>query len=140
MRALLPPAVLALAVSLALPATVGAATYKGKATSMDRTFKYGNVTMRTSGAKVTKLAIESVTTSGCGGFMSVIFAPKDAETQIVKGSARIKGGKLFVKYRPVRSIEDQTTTIRASVTGSKVTGTFKSGALCGNEGRFTARR
>ncbi|MCW2959130.1 MAG: hypothetical protein JWP18_1933, partial [Solirubrobacterales bacterium] len=76
---------------------------------------------------------------GCGGFMTVIFAPKDKETQIVKGSATIKGNRLSVTYRPVRSIENQTTTISATFKGSKVTGTFKSGNLCGNAGRFTAK-
>ncbi len=131
---------IAIAVSLLAPATVGAAVYRGKATSMDRSFKYGKVTMRTRGSKVTKLEIESVTTSGCGGFMTVVFAPNDPETQIVKGSARIRDGRLSVTYRPVRSVEDQTTTIKARVTGGRVTGTFASGDVCVNEGRFTARR
>ena len=140
MRSLSIPVLLALIVSLAIPATVGAAVYKGRATSMDRDFKYGKVTMRTKGAKVTNLKIEAVTTTGCGGFMTVVFAPNDPETQITKGSARIKNGRLSVTYRPVKSIEDQTTTISARVTRSKVTGTFRSGDLCGNEGRFTARR
>ena len=140
MRLLSIPVLLALLVCLAVPATVGAATYRGKATNMDRDFKYGKVTMRTKGAKVTYLEIEAVTTTGCGGFMTVVFAPKDPETQITKGSARIRNGRFSVTYRPVRSIEDQTTTIKARVTGSKVTGTFESGDLCVNEGRFTAKR
>ncbi len=138
------PIVIALLALLALPTTVGAAgpagTYKGRATSMDRDFKYGKVTMKVRGSKVTNLKIESVTTTGCGGFMNVIFAPNDPETQIVEGSARIRNGRLKVKYRPVRSIEDQTTTINARVSGGRVTGTFSSGGLCVNEGRFTGRR
>jgi hypothetical protein len=140
MRPLALPALVAVLVSLAVPATVGAATYKGKATSTDRSFKYGKVTMKTRAGKVTKLTIESVTTTGCGGFMTVVFAPNDPETQITKGSARLRNGRLSVTYRPVKSIEDQTTTIKARVSGRKVTGTFKSGDLCVNEGRFTARR
>lgn len=132
--------VVAIAASLTLPAAAGAATYRGKATSMDRSFKYGKVTVRTRGSKVTKIEIESVTTSGCGGFMTVVFAPNDPETQIVKGSARIRDGRLSVTYRPVRSVDDQTTTIRARFSGGRVTGTFSSGELCVNQGRFTARR
>jgi hypothetical protein len=144
MRLLRIPVVLALLALLALPAAVGAAgvngVYKGRATNMDRDFKYGKVTMRVRGGKVTKLEIEAVTTSGCGGFMTVVFAPNDSETQITKGSARIRNGRLSVTYRPVRSIEDQTTTINARVRGGRATGTFESGDLCVNEGRFTAKR
>ena len=136
--------VLALLALLALPASVGAAgtagTYKGRATNMDRDFRYGKVTMKVKAGKVTYLEIQSVTTTGCGGFMSVIFAPNDSETQIVEGSARIRNGRFSVKYRPVRDIEDQTTTMKGRVRGGKVTGTFKSGDLCVNAGRFTAKR
>jgi len=137
-------ALLALAALLALPPYVGAAgtagTYKGRATNMDRDFRYGKVTVKVRNGKVTNLKIESVTTTGCGGFMSVIFAPNDPETQITKGSARIRNGRLNVTYRPVRDVEDQTTTMKARFRGSRVTGTFESGDLCVNEGRFTARR
>ncbi|CAN5643337.1 hypothetical protein BH10ACT11_BH10ACT11_07140 [soil metagenome] len=127
---------------IAVPASAGTAgTYKGKATSMDRDFNYGKVTMKVRGGKVTSLVIEGVTTSGCGGFMDVVFAPKDRDTKIVKGSARIKThDRLSVTYRPLRSIEDQVTTIKAHFTGSKVSGTFKSGTLCNNRGRFTAKK
>jgi hypothetical protein len=139
-RTLLSLALLA-ALALAVPAEAGTAgTYKGRATNMDRDFKYGKVTMKVRAGKVTSLKIESVTTTGCGGFMSVIFAPNDPETQIVKGSARLRDGRLSVTYRPVRDIEDQTTTIKARIVGSKVTGTFASGDMCVNEGRFTARK
>jgi hypothetical protein len=144
MRQLRIPVVLALAALLALPATVGAAgvngTYKGRATNMDRDFKYGKVTMRVRGGKVSKLEIQAVTTTGCGGFMDVVFAPNYSGTQILKGSARIRNGRLSVTYRPVSDVEDQTTTINARVRGGRVTGTFKSGDLCVNEGRFTAKR
>ena len=141
MRRLLVLATLLAALGLAAPATAGTAgTYKGRATNLDRDFRYGAVTMKVRAGKVTSLVIKAVTTTGCGGFMDVVFAPKDPETQIVKGSARISGGRLSVTYRPVRSIEDQTTKISARLSGSKVTGTFASGTLCGNEGRFTARR
>jgi major membrane immunogen (membrane-anchored lipoprotein) len=135
---------LALVVLLALPTAVGAAsadgTYKGRATSMDRSFKYGKVTMKVRGGKVRNLKIEAVTTTGCGGFMTLVFAPSDPSTQITKGSAKLKNGRLSVTYRPDKTVEDQTTTISARVKGGKVTGQFASGDLCGNEGRFTAKR
>jgi hypothetical protein len=129
------------ALALASPASASVAgTYKGKATSMDRDVNYGKVTMKVRGGAVTSLVIEAVTTTGCGGFMDVVFAPKDSETEIVKGSAKIRNGRLSVTYRPVKSVEDQTTTLKARVTGSKVTGTFESGELCGNAGRFSAKK
>ena len=131
-------ALLALAAAPAGAASV--VTYKGKATSLDRSFKYGKVTIKRRGEKVTSIKIESVTTTGCGGFMTVVFAPSDPELEIVSGSARIRNGKLSVTYRPTRDVEDQTTTIKATFKGSKVTGRFESGDLCGNEGRFTASR
>ena len=135
--------VIALAACLALPTTVGAAstvTYKGRATSTDRDFKYGKVTMKVRGGKVIRLKIESVTTTGCGGFMTLVFNPSYPSTQITKGSARLKNGRLSVTYRPEKTVEDQTTTINARVKDGKVTGTFASGDLCVNEGRFTAKR
>ncbi len=141
MRRIVPA--LALAVCLALPTTVGAAntvTYKGRATSTDKDFKYGKVTMKVRGGKVLTLKIEAVTTTGCGGFMTVVFTPAYPGTQIVKGSARLRDGRLSVTYRPDKTVEDQTTTMKALVRNGKVTGTFKSGDLCGNEGRFTAKR
>jgi hypothetical protein len=135
-------AALVAALALAAPATAGSAgTYRGKATSLDRSFKYGKVTMKVSGGRVRKLEIEAVTTTGCGGFMDVVFAPGDKENiKIVKGSAKLGNGRLNVTYRPDKTVEDQQTTIKAKITGSKVTGTFESGDLCVNAGRFTARK
>lgn len=141
MRRTVLPLALVIGGILVIPATAGPAkSYTGKATSTDRSFRYGKVTVKTAGAKVTLVKIESVTTTGCGGFMTVVFAPKDKETQIVGGSATIKGGRLAVRYRPVRSIPDQTTELRARITASSVSGTFRSGGLCVNAGRFTAKR
>ena len=131
----------ALCVTFAAPAVAGpSATYRGRATNMDRDFRYGKVKVVVRDARVRNVTIEAVTTSGCGGFMTLVFAPSDPETQIVSGSAKVRNGRFVVKYRPVRSIEDQTTEIRARVTKRSITGTFASGDLCGNEGRFTARR
>jgi hypothetical protein len=136
---LLTATIAALALTASAPAA-GTATYTGRATNKAGDFRYGKVTMKVRGTRVTTLKIEAVTTTGCGGFMSVIFAPSDPETQITKGSATLRAGRLSVTYRPVRSIEDQTTTISARVRNGKVTGTFASGDLCVNEGRFTAKR
>ena len=135
---------LALAASLMLAPSVGAAgpagTYRGKATSTDGKFKYGKVTMKVRGTRVTSLKIEAVTTTGCGGLMTVVFAPSDRAGHITKGSATLRNGRLSVTYQPDHSVEDQTTTISARVRSGRVTGTFSSGDLCGNAGRFTARR
>jgi hypothetical protein len=127
--------------ALAVPATAGPAkTYTGKATSTDRSFRYGKVTVKTAGKKVTLVKIEGVTTTGCGGFMSVIFSPGSKGVQITKGSATIKGGKLAVTYRPTSEVPTQKTELKATITASTVTGTFKSGELCENAGRFSAKR
>lgn len=115
-------------------------TYKGKATNLAGDFNYGKVLVKVKSNKVTYLEIEGVTTSGCGGYMNVVFAPNDPETQIIGGSPRIRDGRMTVKYRPVRDIEEQDTYIDARFKGNRVTGKFESLGYCENEGRFTARR
>lgn len=135
--------VVVLVAALAVPAQAAGpdGVYRGQAKSLESDFRYGKVTVRVRSRNVRKLEIEAVTTTGCGGFMTVVFAPDDPETKIVSGSARIKAdGRFFVRYRPVESIEDQATTIRARFGGGRVSGTFKSGGLCVNAGRFTAKR
>lgn len=134
---------LVLAAAVAVPAQAAGVngTYRGQAKSLESDFRYGKVLARVKSNNVRYLEIEAVTTTGCGGFMDVVFAPSDPETKIVGGSTRIKAdGRFFVKYRPVESIDDQTTTIRARFRAGKVTGTFKSGSLCVNAGRFTAKK
>ena len=127
--------------ALAAPAAAGpSVTYKGQARSLKSDFRYGKVRVTVRDKKVTRILIESVTTTGCGGFMSVVFAPSDPDLQIVSGSARIRNGRLAVKYRPTKDVEDQTTEIRARITSRSATGTFESGDLCENAGRFTAKR
>ena len=82
-----------------------------------------------------------MTTSGCGGFItSVVFADGYAGSKIIKGSNRIKNGRFSFTYQPTTDVEDQATVYKGKVSGSKVTGTFASGNLCVNEGRFTAKR
>lgn len=136
--ALLAACALAAATTPALAGFDG--TYRGKATNLKGDFKYGKVIFKVKNNRVTYAEIEGVTTDGCGGYMDLVFAPKDPETQIIGGSAAIKGGKFTVKYRPVRDIEDQDTFINATFKGGKVTGKFQSLGLCQNEGRFTAKR
>lgn len=128
--------------ALAVPASAGTAgTYRGQATSLDPTFKYGKVTMKVANGRVRLLKILAVTTTGCGNFMDVVFAPTDTKNiRIVKGSAKLVNGRLSVTYRPDKTVEDQTTTMHARIRGSKVTGTFKSGVICENAGRFTAKK
>ena len=135
-------ALLTLFAAMTVPAAAAGpnGTYRGKATNMDRDFNYGKVLVKVRNNKVTSLKIEAVTTTGCGGFMDVVFAPSDPETQIIGGSAKITNGRFTVKYRPMRDIEDQDTFITARFKAGKVTGRFESMSICSNEGRFTAKR
>ena len=127
--------------ALAAPANAGpTVTYRGQARSLESDFRYGKVRITVRDNRVRRIVIESVTTTGCGGFMNVVFAPSDPDLEIVSGSTRIRGGRFSVKYRPTKDVEDQTTQIRARITRRSATGTFKSGDLCENAGRFTARR
>jgi major membrane immunogen (membrane-anchored lipoprotein) len=134
--------VLVVAAAVAVPAHAAGpnGNYRGKATSLDRDFNYGKVTVRVKNNKVRFLKIEAVTTTGCGGFMDVVFAPDDPATKIIGGSATIKNGRFSVKYLPYDEVEDQSTSITARFSGGKVTGTFESGSICGNAGRFTAKK
>lgn len=115
-------------------------TYRGQARSLESDFRYGKVLVRVKNGRVKYLKIEAVTTTGCGGFMDVVFAPADPDTKIIGGSARIRNGRFTVKYRPDRTVEDQDTYIDARFRSGRVTGKFQSMRLCNNEGRFTARR
>ena len=133
-------AALLCAALLATPAVAATLTYKGKATSTDGTFKYGKVTVRIANGTVTKIEIQSVTTSGCGGFMTVVYSKGYPGSKITKGSPKVRSGKFNFTYMPTTDVEDQTTLFKGTVTKSRVTGTFKSGVLCGNAGKYTARR
>lgn len=127
---------------LAIPAQAAGpdGTYRGQAKSLQSDFRYGKVIVKVKRSKVTYLEIEGVTTTGCGGYMDVVFAPNDPDTQIIGGSAKIRNGRFTVKYRPSRDIEDQDTFIKARFRGGRVSGTFESMSLCQNAGRFTATR
>lgn len=138
------PAAAALAAALlaAVPALAAGpnGTYRGSAKALEGNFRYGKVLVEVKAGKVRYLKIEAVTTTGCGGFMDVVFAPGDKDMRIIGGSAKIKNGKFTVKYRPYEPVEEQDTFINARFKGGKVTGKFESMSLCSNAGRFTAKR
>ena len=132
-------AIVALAL-IAAPAYAATATYKGRATSLDGDFKYGAVTVKVANGRVKRIEIKSVTTTGCGGFMTVVYAAGYEGSKIIKGSNRIRDGRFNFTYQPTTDVEDQATVYKGRVTASRVTGTFSSGDLCVNEGKYTAKR
>lgn len=125
---------------LAAPALAANRAYTGKATTLAGDFNFGKVTVKRAGDRIKRIEIEAVTTTGCGGFMTVVFAAGSEGSKIVRGSNRIRDGRFSFTYQPITDVEDQVTRYKGRISGSKVTGTFRSGDLCGNEGRFVARR
>jgi hypothetical protein len=129
-------AVLAAAAFLVTGATPAlAAKWTGKATNLAGDFNYGKVTFTTSGSTMKNLVIEGVTTSGCGGYKSVI-VPK----------LKIRGGKFSASYVPVPGLND-VIRVRGTIRGSRASGQFSEGPLdiskpplCQNKGKFTASK
>ena len=117
----------ALAGAAVAHAAVRQGSWKGQATSIDRKSKYGKVTFKVKGSTIRNLKIESVTTSGCGGFKSVV-VPK----------LKIKGTRFTGTYKPVPGVDD-IISVNGKISGGKASGTFSEGPLCGNGGRFSAR-
>ena len=122
-----------LALSGASPAL--AAKWTGKATNLAGNFNYGKVTFTTSGSTMKNLVIEGVTTSGCGGYKSVI-VPK----------LKIRGGKFTGSYVPVPGKND-VIRVTGTISGSTAKGRFSEGPLdiakpplCQNKGKFMASR
>jgi hypothetical protein len=101
--------------------------WKGQATSVDRSFKYGKVTFRVKGSTIHNLKIESVTVSGCGGLKSIV-VPK----------LKIKGKRFTGAYQPVAGVDD-IISVNGRISGGTAKGTFSEGPLCQGAGRFTAR-
>ncbi|CAB4920256.1 unannotated protein [freshwater metagenome] len=126
----LPSVALILVLTLAVAATALASgsRWRGSSTNLKGDFTYGKVSFTLSGSTIRDFVIEGVTTSGCGGFKSVV-VPR----------IRLKGSVISVKYRPIEGIDDWIV-IAGRIRGGKATGTFREGPLCSNEGRFTARR
>lgn len=120
-----------LAVALvAIPVAEAAApgAWKGRATSMDRSFKYGKVTFTVKGDTMRKLTIEGVTvSSNCGGYKT-IYVPK----------LTIKGKRFTGAYQPVKGVDD-IISVHGTFSGGTAKGTFSEGPLCDGAGRFTAR-
>jgi hypothetical protein len=123
-------------------AATKASTYKGQATSLDRTFKFGKVTIKRTAKKVTYVEIKAVT-AYCSGqplLRTIVFKDGDPEMKVVSGSSRIKGGKMKVTFLPVADIEDAKAEIEISFSGKRASGKFQETGLCGDSGRFTAKQ
>ena len=108
-------------------AAVPGGSWKGRATSTDGDFRYGKVTFKVRGKTMRSLKIESVTVSGCGGFMTIV-VPK----------LTIKGSKFSGTYKPLAD-SDQTIIVTGTISSRKATGKFTAGPTCVGEGKFTAR-
>lgn len=128
-------AVASACVALGAASPAMAAKWTGKATNLAGNFNYGKVTFTTSGSTMKNLKIEGVTTSGCGGYKSVI-VPK----------LKIKGSRFSGSYVPVPGLND-VIRVSGTIRGSSASGQFSEGPLdiakpplCQNNGRFTARR
>jgi len=131
-RLIIAAAAVVLLPALATPATGAPAAaepgpWTGKATSKDRSFKYGKVTFRVRGSTIRNLKIQAVTVSGCGGLKDVV-VPR----------LRIRGTRFSGAYEPVPGVDD-TIIVRGRISGGRATGTFTEGPTCVGEGRFTAR-
>lgn len=121
--------------SLAVASPAAASRWLGKATDRAGDFEYGKVTFTVSGSTMRNLVIEGVTTSGCGGYKSVI-VPK----------LKIRGSKFSGSYVPVPGKND-IIRVTGKIKGSRATAIFSEGSidptkppLCENEGKFTAKR
>lgn len=138
--------VLALLSAAFVAAPAGAATtaltYKGQATSTDRSFKYGKVTIKRKGTKVTNIEIKAVT-ANCSGqslLRTIVFRAGNRDHKVISGSPTIKGGKMKLTFLPEASVEDVQDTIEIKFSGSKATGKFVEKGLCSAGGVFTAKR
>lgn len=113
-------------------------TYRGQATSTDPGFRYGPVTVRRVGLRVTYVEIKAVT-AYCAGqplLRTIVYRPG---MQVVSGSNLISRGVMRITYRPVRG-SDSWARIRIVFSGRRATGTFDETGLCTDRGRFTATR
>jgi hypothetical protein len=132
---MLPRLLTAAAVALfaALPvaeagAVVKGGAWAGKATSMDRSIRYGKVTFKVKGKTMRNLKIEGVTVSSTCGGLTTIVVPK----------LTIKGNRFIGAYQPVPGVDD-IISVNGTIKGGTAKGTFSEGPLCSGAGRFTAR-
>jgi hypothetical protein len=139
-------AVLAVLATAALVPAIGEAarnlTYKGKAKSLVGDFEYGKVTVKRKGSRVKRVKIEAVTASCSFGTTNrtIVFNPKDRGIKILSGSSKIKRGRMSVRYRPDKTVENQTTKLKLKFKGRKVTGRFSETDVCVDKGKFSAKR
>ncbi|MFM1847178.1 MAG: hypothetical protein RL417_652 [Pseudomonadota bacterium] len=114
----------------AAPSVEAQSSWRGTSTNMAGNFNYGPVSFKVRSGFVRNFLVEGVTTSGCGGYKSVI-VPK----------IKIRGRTFKGTYRPIPGIDD---VIR--VNGKfdskfkRASGTFSEGPLCVNAGKFSARK
>ena len=135
--------------ALTLPLAAGPAdaatiqTYRGQATSVDPDFRYGRVTVKRVGARVTFVEIKAVT-ANCSGqalLRTIVYRSSSREMQVVSGSNRIsRTGTMRLTYRPDRGTQNAVTRLRIVFSGRRATGTFDETGLCTDRGRFTAAR
>ena len=111
MRRIARTLLLATAGALLLAGPAGSATptltYRGQATSVDPGFRYGPVTVRRVGFRVTFVEIKAVS-AYCAGqplLRTIVYRPG---MQVVSGSNRINRGVMRITYRPVRGSESWT--------------------------------
>jgi hypothetical protein len=139
-------AVLAVIVAVAAVPAVGEAartlTYKGKAKSLVGDFEYGKVTVKRKGSRVTRVKIEAVTATCPFGTTNrtIVFNPRDRGIRILRGSSRIRRGRMSVTYLPDETVERQQTKLRLRFKGRRVSGRFSEKTTCVDKGKFSARR
>lgn len=105
-----------------------ASKWEGTSTNTKGDFNYGKVTFTLQGNTIKNFKIEGVTTSGCGGYKSVI-VPK----------IKVRGSKFSAGYVPVPGLDD-IVVVNGKIRGNTATGTFSEGPLCSNAGKFRAKR
>lgn len=140
------PTILALLSVALIAAPAGAATtaytYKGQATNADKSFRYGKVTIKRKGAKVTNIEIKAVT-ANCSGqslLRTIVFRDGNRDHKVISGSPKIKNGTMKLTFLPEASVEDVQDTIQIKFSGSKASGKFVEEGLCSAGGVFTAKR
>ena len=101
-------------------------SWRGQATSTDRDTKYGKVSFRVSGSKITRFTLRGVPVPDCGGTKVVVVF-----------KLRIRGTKF--SGRASDEATGDVAVVRGTISGGRARGTFSTGPKCGAKGRFTAR-
>jgi hypothetical protein len=115
-------AIAAVVPALALAAPAG--RYAG------RTEGGGKVTFKVSGGKVRGFRVASVVAICPSGLTQI---------QAYVPAARIRNGRFYRRYTPIRSV-DQNVTLRGRFRGGKASGTVKGGPTCVYSQSWRARK